>query len=236
MKASLSVMFEDVRGKAGSVVVQKARNGLAVRPRVTGKNPRTPAQQQVRYYMSKASQVYKSLTAAQVDAWQAYAQTVTHVNPVTGEPYHPAANSLFVGLAVKYLQVTPTGTVPVNPPASAFIGETITLTASSEASGVVTFTASGPNSLGVTTELLLQPLASANRTPNGRDYRTKAFQTFSNAGLTKNVTVPPGYYAAAYRFVKIATGQATPLVTLPVVIHVAMTLEQGGKKPTGKAA
>jgi len=235
MKAALSIMFEDLRGKAGSVVLQKGRSGLSVKPRVTGKNPRTPAQQAVRGYMAKAAQTYRSLTPAQLAAWQAYAQTVTHVNEVEGNSYHPAANSVFAGLAVKFLQMNPTGAVPTTPPASAFIGDSITVTAASPSAGTVVFTASGSNTLGVTTELLLQPLKSPARTPNPKDYRTKAFQAFASV-TTKSLTVPPGTYAAAYRFVKTATGQVTPLVTLPVVITVALSVEQGGKKSPTKAA
>ncbi|MBX3112698.1 MAG: hypothetical protein KF857_11895 [Fimbriimonadaceae bacterium] len=235
MKTSLSIAFEDMRGKAGSVVVTKGRSGLVVKPRVSGKNPRTAPQQSVRYALAKAAQNYRNLTPAQVDEWQAYAQTVVKTNPVDGRVYHPTANTAFMALAAKFLQVSPNGTVPLDPPAGAFLGDSVTVTATSSAAVTVTFASSGPNAAGVTTELLLQSLKSPNRTPNAKGYRTKAFHVFTNTGL-KNVTVPPGHYAAAYRFVKTATGQASPLQTLPVVVTVALAVQPGLGKAPKKAA
>ena len=146
MKASLSMAFEDMRGKAGTVVVQKSRTGLVVKPRVTSKNPRSGAQQSVRANLSKAAAAYKNLTTAQVAAWQAYAQTIIKHNPVNGKPYSPTANTAFVGLAAKFLQAGGT-TIPVAPPAGSFSGDTLTVTATA-GTGKVTFTGSKGNSLG----------------------------------------------------------------------------------------
>ncbi|RYG26440.1 hypothetical protein EON82_03335 [bacterium] len=99
--------------------------------------------------------------------------------------------------------------------------------------GKVTFTASAANSTNVTTELLLQPLKNANRKPSSRGYRIKAYNSFAAGTLTKDVTVPPGYYAAAYRFVSKTTGQSTPLVYL-AVSGLALGLEDGGTEEAEK--
>lgn len=223
MKAALSIAFEDLRGKAGTVVVSKSRSGLVIRNRVSGKNPRTAAQQAIRVDFAKAAAAYKNLTSTQVANWKNYAQTVTKTNPVSGDTYHPAANAVFSGLAIKFLQVSPSGTIPTSPPAGPFAGDTITVTTTAS-TGKVTFTASGANQLGVKTELLLQKLASANRTPQPDAYRTKAFVSFVAGTLSFDVVVPPGYYAAAYRFVSLATGQTTnlqPLTTQQVTFAVS---------------
>lgn len=223
MKAALSIAFEQLRGKAGTVVVTKGRTGLVVKPRKSSANPRTTAQQSVRGAFAKAAGAYKGLTTSQAAAWRNYANTLERVNDVSGETYHPTAIDVFVGLATKFLQASPTGTIPVTPPSTPFTGDSITVSASAGV-GKITFIASGSNAAGIKTELLLQPLASANRTPNSRGYRTKAIVALSS-GTPQDVTVPAGYYAAAYRFVKTATGQATVLQPIAVV---AVTLSLSG--------
>ncbi|HRK22590.1 MAG TPA: hypothetical protein PLX06_12310, partial [Fimbriimonadaceae bacterium] len=144
----------------------------------------------------------------------------------------------FIELTVKFLQNNPAGTIPLVPPTSEFIGDSITVSASA-GTGMVTFTATAPNAAGIMTELLLQPLANAHREPSKNGYRSKQFFNFSAGVLTRNVTVPAGFYAAGYRFVKASTGQATPLVALPVQT-VALSLAKGGApaaaKPKAKKA
>lgn len=233
MKASLSMAFEDLRGKAGTVVVSKSRSGLVVKPRVKGRNPQTPAQQAIRANLTKASAAYKGLTSAQVALWQAYAQSQTKHNPVTGDAYSPTAISAFVALASKFLQAGGTA-IPATPPTTPFSGDTVTITATT-GTGKVTFTASKGNAAGVQTELLLQTLKSKNRTPQPHEYRTKAFVAFATGSLTYDVIVPAGYYAAGYRFVNTATGQTSPRVLLTVV-QVTMSLAEGGKSESKKAA
>ena len=74
-----------------------------------------------------------------------------------------------------------------------------------------------PEALNVTTELLLQPLKSANRTPQPKGYRSKGFMAFTGTTLSAPITVPAGWYVPAYRFVNTLTGQDTGLVILPAV-------------------
>ena len=101
--------------------------------------------------------------------------------------------------------------------------------------GQVTFTASGANYTGVTTELLLQPLKGKNRVPTAKAYRTKMFKAFATGSLTQAVTVPAGYYAAAYRFVNSATGQMSALVPISV-LTIALSVEDGGADEAPAAA
>lgn len=238
-KAELGVLLQDLRGKAGNTVFQKSRDGIVVRPRVHGSNPRTAAQLAVRAALTKASQLFKGFSSVQFAAWQNYAQTVTKHNPVTGKAYHPTAINAYTELATKFLLVNPSGTPPSAPPSTSFAGDSITVTATA-GTGKVTFTGSAANASGVTTELLLQPLASANRKPSGNGYRSKGFFAFASGTLSHDVVVPAGYYAAAYRFVKTSTGQATDLYPLPVA-QVTLSLADGkfgeaSAKSAGKKA
>jgi len=227
--------FEDLRGKDGSVVIRNGRNGLVLTRWVLPSNPRTQAQTAIRDYFTRATKAYESLTVAQATAWKNYAKTITRTDPVSGRHYHPTANSVFIEYAAKFLQLSPNGTIPLMPPATDFLGDSITLLVESESPGVLKFTASGANAAGVTTELLIQPLANVNRTPSASDYRHAAWKAFTSGSLTAQVNLPAGYYAAGYRFVKNSTGQATNIVTLPVTA-VSLSIEQGGTATRRKAA
>ncbi len=233
-KAELGVILQDLRGKAGNAVFSKSRDGIVLKPRVKGRNPNTAAQQAVRHALSTATSMFKNFTSAQNAAWSTYAQTITKHNPVTGKSYHPTAINAFTALAAKFLLVNPTGTVPTTPPATSFPGDTITLTTTG-ATGKVTFTASGANAANVKTELLLQPLASANRRPQRNGYRSKAYVAFASGSLSFDVLVPAGYYAAAYRFVNALTGQETQLIPLPEQ-QVSFSVSVGGTNEAKSSA
>ena len=221
-----SILIQDIRGKAGGSVFQMSPEGLIVRPRVDGTNPRTPAQLAVRSYFTRASQAFEGLTPVQYAAWKQYAAQNVRRDPITGKSRHQTPIAAFVELAAKFLQANPAGTIPLTPPTTQFNGDTITLTAAAD-TGKMTFTASAANAAGVTTEIMLQPLKTANRKPQSNAYRSKAFNAFASGSLSFQVTVPAGYYAAAYRFVKLSTGQASEAVYLPVT-GVAFSLT--GKK------
>src|SRR2546422_186833 len=150
-QGSLGVLFNNIRGKAGSVVFARSKDGTVIRPRVAARNPRTPAQVAVRVALGKSAAAYKTLTPAQVIVWTNYAQTYTKHDPRTGKTYFSSGIAAFTSLASKFLLVTPTGTIPVTPPATSFSGDTITVTAAG-ASGKVTFTGSAANGTNITTE------------------------------------------------------------------------------------
>ncbi|MBS1714085.1 MAG: hypothetical protein JST30_07075 [Armatimonadetes bacterium] len=201
---------------------------------MTPANPSTPAQQAVRTNLRKAAVAYKNLTPAQAAAWELYAQTQVVENPPTGRKPKKTAVDAFVELAAKFLQVTPTGTVPTAPPAASYYGDSIAVTVAYSA-GKATFTGSAPNSLNTRTELLMQRLPAQNRHAQKGAYRSKGFVQFVPGTLSFDVTVPPGYYAAAYRFVNVATGQATDLQPINAG-QVTLALEAGGSGTKKKAA
>jgi hypothetical protein len=233
-KTQLGILVEDIRGKAGNTVFTKTKDGIVVKPRVTPANPDTPAQRQVRENLSKAATTWRNFTASQVQAWKNYAQHQLRTNPVNSRKRKQNPMNAFVELAAKFLQVDPSGTIPTTPPTAGYSGDTIAITATA-GTGKVTFEASAANSANTTTELLLQPLAGPNRTPQKNAYRSKGFFQFESGSLEHDIEVPPGYYAAAYRFVNKQTGQATKLTYLPVQ-GVTLAIEQGGKSTSKKAA
>lgn len=231
-KVAYSTVVNEASGKAGTVVWRKHRSGPNFSVRVSPKNPDTAAQRAVRGYLSKAAKTFEGMTPAQVAVWDAYGETIVRHNPLTGGTYTSTGIAAFIELTVKFLQNNPGGTIPLVPPSSEFTGDSITVTASA-GTGVVTFTASAPNSAGVMTELLLQKLPNTHREPSKNGYRSMQFFNFAVGVLTRNVSVPAGFYAAGYRFVKASTGQATPMVALPVQT-VALSMAKGGAPSSAK--
>lgn len=214
MKAKLSMAFEDLRGKDGNVVIRGSRTSLVLTPLRTPNNPDSANQRAVRAYFRTAAKTFATLTSQQLTAWKDYANTITKTDPVSGREYHPLAINVFIELTTKFLQNNPTGSIPLTPPTSAFIGDTISVSVTNPSTGVLRFTATAANSLGVTTELLIQKLPNANRKPNRNNYRHSAFKVFTAVSLTQDVNVPAGFYAAGYKFVRIASGQATPMIPI----------------------
>ena len=217
MKVKFASHIDSMTGKSGNVVAVQGRTGPVFRRRVKGRNPKTSAQVSQRSNFSLASKGYKTLSAANVAAWATFAGTLSYKNKLTGQSYTPTAIDVFVGLAAKFKQINPAGTIPVTPPATSFAGDTITLTVLG-LSGGMQFTANNPNATNVKTEFLVQRLASANRKPKSKGYRSNGFIAFTSGTLVSGITTTPGTYAVAYRFVNTLTGQETAPVSLGNVV------------------
>lgn len=214
-KARLGSILGEVSGRIGSEVATRGRGGTILRGLPTYRRPTSPNEQITQTRMAAVMATYNTLTHAQAMAWNAYGQTITHHNAVSGRAYHPTGQNVFVALASKFLQANPAGTVPLVPPTTSFVGDTLTLTAAG-AAGHLTFTASAPNAPGVLTELLVQKLKTPRRAPTPV-YKSEAFASFAPGGLAVTLAFPPGVYACAFRFVEAATGQMTELVRVGVV-------------------
>ncbi|MBS1713475.1 MAG: hypothetical protein JST30_03975 [Armatimonadetes bacterium] len=204
---------QGLSGRNGNLTYETTDNGTIFFNFKMPADPNTPAQQTVRNDFRKASQTFESLPKAKVDAWN-YEAAKRKKRNANGQMRKQSGLAYFVQLSTKFLLVSPSGTIPQDPPTSEFLGDVpvITVTAGS---GKLTYNANVPNSVGVVTELVYERLANGNRKP-GKKYKTGAYFAFVLGTLSKDVTVPPGYYAAGYRFVKVATGQATPVQPLPV--------------------
>jgi len=233
-KVQLSVLMNDIRGKAGTVVFTESREGLVMKPRVTPENPRTPKQVAVRQAFGRAAATFRNLTNMQAQLWQRYADTRNERQPITGRSFTLTAMNAFMRLAIRFQLVNPTGTIPLTPPATEFTGDTITVAATPK-TGAVSFTASGANGTNIKTELLLQPLASPHRKPSKNGYRSQGFVQFTSGSLSADVNVTPGWYAPAYTFVNTQTGQEVGVITLPIV-QVTLSTAKGGSTTTEKKA
>jgi len=94
MKAKFGMIVVDGRGKIGGHVASKNRAGSYFRTKVTPVNPSTSSQQNVRNRLSGLSSSWRSLTAAQILAWNAavsdYAKT-----DIFGDIRNPSGFNLF---------------------------------------------------------------------------------------------------------------------------------------------
>lgn len=222
-KARLSSVYQDIRGAVGKEVIFLSNYGLVTRRKPRYKYPVHSDVQAANERLRLAMAAWSSLTLDQVQAWRNYGASVRKVDPVTLKEYTQTARTAFCGLTVKYLQANPVGDIPTLPPNDALIGDAVLL-AVAPISGGVRFTAGGPNTPGVTTELLVQKLANIRRLP-GKFYKSKAFHAFTSSSLDFDLPLEPGAYAFAYRFVRVATGQATGTSALSVV-EVAFFAEE----------
>ena len=216
-KALLGPIASVVKGRIGNTVFVEMPNvGTVMRQWVYPSDPRTPAQIAFRDRVTQAARAFKALSSSEHSQWIAYAKHVAELRRLRGESGAPQPINVFIPLATKILQMNSTAEIPRTPPTSDFLGDTVVMRANG-ISGNVRFTASCPNGPSATTELLLQPLKSANRTPMPTFYRHQAFAAFTESSLYYDIPLKPGYYAAAIRFVHSVTGQVSDLVQLGTV-------------------
>lgn len=213
-KAALSGMLSQVRGRVGEDVLVRTRSGIAVRQRPKYKQFPNPATEGARARLLAAKDAWNEMNSAQVAEWRDYARTQIKVSPTDGSRYSPIAYNAFVGLATRYLQASPTSPIPLVPPTEAFTGDRVTLTLVGIEGGV-RVVPSGPNSPGVTTEILMQVLPNERRSPT-KFYKSLLFHVFTNEPL--DIPLPKGVFAFSTRFVQLATGQASGELLLGTVI------------------
>lgn len=224
-KLKRTVIVGGLSGSSGPVNFKLTKDGTIVSERATPTNPNTAAQEAARARFTISAQTFKGFSPTTETSWKNYGSTLERSDRVTGGRKQVTALNAYMKLACKFLQVNNGGTPPTTPPTTPFNGDSIAVSATA-GTGKVTFTATAANSAGTKTELLLQPLASPLRNPKPKGYRTQKFVTFIGGGLSSDVNVGPGYYAAAYRFVNTTTGQETALVPIGVA-QVTLALESG---------
>ncbi len=203
--------FSQLSGKMGRQYVARGRSGTVIRARPTYRQASHPATQAAQGRLRGANAAWNTLSAAQADAWGRYAGTITLTDGVTGVHYSPSPKNAFVGLATRWLQVHPGGSVPLGPPAGPFAGDDVAVAVAG--AGGLTFTAGGPNRAGVMTELMAQPLKNERCSPTGR-FKSRGFVAFTEGRLVQSLGLRAGWYAVAYRFVDASTGQSGPVVPL----------------------
>lgn len=216
-RVGLSVLGAGYSGTSGSVVFVRLRDGSTrVRERGTPHNPNTLAQAHIRELMRRANAYFRDLSPEEMAAWKSYAERladeawaerrIMQVNPL----------NTYRALALKFLQVNGVTEPPRLPPAVAFVGDSVSLSASAEP-GRVHFTASHANAPGMVTELMSQPLRLSISNPDPNKYRHGAFVAFTPGTLQADLPAARGWLSPAYRFVLTATGQVSMTANITAI-------------------
>lgn len=204
----------DIRGKLGGNVFSKSRSGHVLRARVKPRNPRSTSQTSVRALLAAGARVAKALGSSDLADWKAYAASITKHQSVSGAAYNPSFITALVGLYSAFKLATPAGSFPTSPPATPYVGDTITITAAGT-SGTITITGSAQQTSGSTTFLYAQLLKSANRTPASVPGKLISVAPIPATPFHVAVAgLAAGVYSVGYRFVKLSTGQEAGFVLI----------------------
>lgn len=130
-KIKLSAVVSEMRGKLNGSVFSKNRGGAYLRTKVTPVNPQTISQGNVRARLTTFSQAWRSLTAAQITAWNNAVSNFTGTD-IFGDIKTPSGINLYNKLN---LNLAAAGQSPINnPPLPVGVGYFSELTVSAQAS------------------------------------------------------------------------------------------------------
>lgn len=206
-RVKTSFLGRELSGSVGNVAFRRTSSGTQMVERSRGRDPQTPAQRAARDRMRRAGQAWLSLSLEEAEAWREYARRLAPSALVRP----PQAVNVFKTFATRVLAVNPLVAIPVLPPSAPFGGDAVRVTVQAVQGGIA-FVPDGSNATGVVTELLVQALASPHRAAYPERYRSQGFLAFTGEPVV--VPTGAGWHAVAVRFVRAATGQATPLLEL----------------------
>ena len=227
----LGAFTKSLRGKAGNTAFLETKLGTQARDVTYPTGEPTPAQQRVWLNMKQDGAAWQALSVENAEKWRAFASNLTLKAKKAGKPFVPNGYQIFTAYTTKWLQIHGSGQPPVSPPTGEFGGDTLPVRAVA-VTGAIVWEADEANLPGVATEMLLQKVKGKHRKAGSSGYVSQGFVTFTSSVSEKTVTVPAGYYAAAYRFVEPATGRETGIVPIGM-LTVSLSVADGG---TGESA
>jgi hypothetical protein len=194
MAKMLSQVATAIRGSVGGITyTANASAAIIQRARVSPVNPRTQNQNRMRSAFSTAVAAWSSLTQAQRDAWESYAQTLTYSGPLGN--YTPTGRQVFLGsystakyLEVRGLTITPGTGAPEDPGFLAIANLNIT-------PGVVSGTGVTINCSNLTEEDLIVYAEISSAKDPARNYWTGPW---NSASLDEVVLAAPSSGSIAF--------------------------------------
>lgn len=204
----------DIRGSVGGNVFSRSRGINTLRARVRPRNPRSTSQLLVRALTTSGSRAAQALSSTNKALWVTYANSLTFHNPVSGAAYTPTWMQAFMQCYMALYLFNPSATTPTTAPTTPYSGDTITLSAAATA-GTITVTGSAQSTTGQTVFIYLTRLRSANRAIPAAPGKLYSKIAIPATPFQIPITgLAAGTWAVKYRFVKTATGQGGPLVSL----------------------
>ena len=212
-------------GRVGNGVFSIEEGGTGLRQyNGVSKQPFTDSQRAREAAFTKANQTWPTIGIPAATAWRNWGKKQL-VKTVSGRTRSREGKDCFVGLYAKMLQVNPMVAVPLVPPVSGLVPQSVVVSLSIVAQGAK-FTGSAANSPGYVTELMAQEIRSEVALPS-KQYGTLGFFAYKEAGDSTTLPTSPGYWSFATQFVEIATGRATGFQVLGTAL-VGLSMVEGG--------
>ena len=227
MRVVLNEAFRAFSGKLSDIQFSDTKYGPVAGRAATLNDPKTPAQTKQRGALGRSSALFGQLDLAHVQMWRDYAKTLRWIDKKSGAKFTPDAIAVYNSLADRWLGANKgQGTPPSAPPTASYAGDPIIVEAILSP-GEISFLADGDTSADTVVECWLQKLPKATRKPTKGGYRVVGYTTFGSSHPSLDLPVSGTAYAAQYRFVNKLTGQATELISIPV-LGSSLAVEQGG--------
>lgn len=155
----------DIRGKLNGSVFSKNKSGAITRVKVTPSNPQTSYQLAARSLLASLSQLWRTLAASKINAWNSQAESFTKTN-VFGNSVTPSGKNLFVGLNTN---LDLAGVAPLtSPPAPAEVEQPIAGTAVMEFDGDKTVAYTGTTAASAIAVYVCAPQSAGRRSVKSR--------------------------------------------------------------------
>ena len=167
----IGLLSSAASGKLGGIVASHNRNGTYFRHHAIPVQPRTAAQKLVRNQLAAFSSAFKSLTASQIQGWNALGATVT-LKSKLGTTYNPTGQQLFVSCN-KHLANVGITTTLLNPPSIPSIPGITTFTSTPVGNGTTVTSWGLATTPNLSTSYAVQVRATATQS-NGRSFTGKS--------------------------------------------------------------
>jgi hypothetical protein len=209
MKIKFGAVIVDGRGKIGGHVASKNRGGAYMRTKVTPTNPSTTSQAAVRNRLTSFAQSFRSLTASQIQAWNAAVSDFAKTDSF-GDIKQPSGVNLYMKLNSNLAEV---GVVAIlTPPLPAEVEPVISVSATATA-GVPSFSVVfTPTPVPANTAFILR--ATAQVSPGISNLSGK----FRNIDILDAASASPENALAAYtaKFGTLVAGRKIAIELVPV--------------------
>ena len=206
-------LFPGMKGRFGNAILVPYGDDLILREAPGRSEPRSAEQVHAQDRQRRGAQLWRNLDEEAVAAWAAYAKRNPLPPKADGTPGSTRKDNVFGSLSMRYQLVHGPVAPPWMPPAPTFLGDAIGVSVS-PLEPCLTVVADGANAPGVVTQILVQSLAGRNRRTYLEKYVHARIVTFTPDHLSERIESKKGWAAAAYRFIKADTGQATALVEM----------------------
>lgn len=209
MKIKFGAMVVDGRGKLGGHVASKNRGGTYFRTKVSPINPQTTRQSAVRSQLTGWAQAFRSLTAAQIAAWNSAVANFTNTD-IFGDVKTPSGINLYVKLNMNLEQVG--GTALSDPPLPASVAPINSLTLTADSSPQTLSLAFSPTPVPADTDWIVEATAGVSA---GKSFVKSEFRQI---GIIASAATTPSNQLTNYtnKFGTLVAGQKVFVRVTPI--------------------